>query len=154
MIAACPTPPYRIAPPLDGDRDALAKRTLAHCKAAILPLLATAGIARVTIEYNGEGDEGQIHDIQAFDAQSRPIDLPAVDCEQHLLQYGGSVDVSVVALVDALENFADTALEALHDGWENGDGAFGEVEIDVALGTATLTHNSRYISTDTSEHAL
>ena len=49
------------------------------CKQAFFPILAAHGIARVTIGYNGEGDEGQVNDVAAFDEAGDQVDLPDVD---------------------------------------------------------------------------
>ena len=61
------------------------------CKQAFFPILAAHGIARVTIGYNGEGDEGQVNDVAAFDEAGDQVDLPAVDCERHQLGFDGTV---------------------------------------------------------------
>lgn len=154
MIAQALATPYRTARRPNADRAILATEALAACKAAILPLLAEAAIALVRIEYDGGGDEGQVHDVSAFSAEGKPANLPHAECAQHQLNFDGSVTVDTVDLSAALDNLAESALEALYDGWENGEGAFGEVVIDVASGRVTLEHNSRFVSYETEEHAL
>jgi hypothetical protein len=146
--------PYRTEPRPHADRGILATAALAACKAAILPLLAAAGITLVKIEYDGGGDEGQVHEISAFTADGKAANLPSVECDQHQLNFDGSVTIDTVDLSDALTNLAESALEALYDGWENGEGAFGEVVIDVANGTVLLEHNTRFVSHDTAHHTL
>lgn len=119
------------------------------CKASLFPILADHGIARVVIGYDGEGDEGQTNDISAYAADGTPADLPTVDAERHLLHHDGTVSSDIVALADALDSFAEEALCALHRGWEDGNGACGELELLVESRTVTLTHNSRFIDYDT-----
>lgn len=53
-----------------------------------------------------------------------------------------------------LSAFVDNAICARHAGWEDGEGAYGTIAIDVASGAVTLTHNSRFIDYDTTEAEL
>ena len=49
----------------------------------------------------------------------------------------------------------DLGLEMLaqkHDGWENGDGAFGELTIDIAARKAVLEHSVRITETECFTH--
>src|SRR3546814_14258363 len=57
-------------------------------------------------------------------------------------------------LEDALSSFAENAVCDHHGGWENGEGAYGEIVIDVASGGVTITHNARFIDYDTTETEL
>ena len=154
MMPQTTATPYRTAPRPNGDRATLADEALAACKTAILPLLAKTAIALVRIEYDGGGDEGQVHEVSAFRADGEAANLPSVECDQHQLNFDGSVTVDTVDLSDALTNLAESAIEALYDGWENGEGAFGEVVIDVAKGTVALEHSARFVSYDTAQHTL
>ena len=146
--------PYTIPARAGADRSGLAAAVLAACKASILPHLATVNIAIVRVEYDGGGDEGQIGEITAFDSECQPLPLPGLCCERHQLQYNGATVVDLVGLDLALESFAESALEALHDGWENGEGAFGTLIIKVASNEVSLDHSSRFVSYDTTQHDL
>jgi hypothetical protein len=117
----------------------------AACKAAFLPILEAHGIARVVVAYDGGGDEGQVQDTTAWNAAGETVALPAIDCARHVLYFDGSVRSDVVALEEALDSFAVTVLCTQWAGWEDGEGACGELEILVAGGHATLTHNSRFV---------
>ena len=154
MMPQAPATPYRTEPRPHADRAILATEALAACKTAIFSPLTAAGIALVKIEYDGGGDEGQVHEVSAFTADGKPANLPSVECDQHQLNFDGSVTVDTVDLSDALTNLAESAIEALYDGWENGEGAFGEVVIDVANGTVSLEHSARFVSYDTAQHTL
>ena len=154
MIAQTLEPPYRTAPNPGCDRATLATATLTRCRTSILPHLASAAIASVRIDYDGGGDEGQAHEVEAFGIDGKPATVPMIGCERHQLNHDGSVTVDIVDLTDALTSLAESALEALHDGWENGEGAFGTVVIDVASQSVTLEHNTRFVSYDTAHHVL
>jgi hypothetical protein len=131
-----------------------AATTFEACKQAIFPILAAHGIARVTIDYNGEGDEGQVNDILAFDAAGEQVDLPTVDCERHQLGYDGTIASDVTDLASALDSFATEALCALYMGWEDNAGSCGELEILTEPRTVTLTHNWRIETFDTTVSEL
>lgn len=131
-----------------------ATNTFEACKQAIFPILAAHDIARVTIDYNGEGDEGQVNDVLAFNAAGEQIDLPTVDCERHQLGYDGTIASDVTDLASALDSFATEALCALYMGWEDNAGSCGELEILTAPRTVTLTHNWRIETFDTTVSEL
>lgn len=124
------------------------------CKQAIIPILAAHGIARVTIDYNGEGDEGQVNDVLAFDAAGEQVDLPTVDCERHQLGYDHTIASDVTDLASALDSFATEALCSLYMGWEDNAGSCGELEILTEPRTVTLTHNWRIETFDTTVSEL
>lgn len=123
---------------------ALSDEALAH----LCPLLFTHGIGTVAVMYDGGGDEGQIERLEAY-GDDGPVDLPEVECQARGLQFDGSVFIQDTTLPKALETFAYEILEAVHDGWENSDGAYGELTIDVASRTASLEHNTRVIAVET-----
>lgn len=125
----------------------------ASCKAAFLPLLREQGITRVEIHYDGGGDEGSVSDVFAF-AGDTATDLPAIQCDHVALDYSGRINTQAMSLEDALNAFADNAVCTHYCGWENGEGAHGTIEIDVASGAVTLTHNTRFIDYETSETEL
>jgi hypothetical protein len=73
------------------------------------PALATLGVTSVRIPYNGYGDEGCVEPPVATRSDDEWVDLPR-ELEEKLM--------------DAAEWF-------LPDGWENNDGAYGELTLDV-----------------------
>ena len=57
-------------------RKTLAAELRISTKAKLFDLLQAAGIARVTVTFDGQGDSGQIEDISAFSEANKPIKLP------------------------------------------------------------------------------
>ncbi|WP_296204124.1 DUF6878 family protein [uncultured Hyphomicrobium sp.] len=104
-------------------------------KADILHQLQAVGFTKVFINYDGEGDQGQISDIEA---------LEPVEVKIKLMREG--VVVNHHELADALETFAWKLLDEHHAGFEINDGGFGTITIDVAKGTIELIRNSYYTS--------
>jgi len=112
------------------EREALQLR-----KATLLTALKAAGIASVEIAYNGEGDSGQIEELAVFD-EAGAIQTAKLSTEIEPGQ-------TLAALID---DIAWDVIQAYHDGFENDDGGFGKITIDVAAGTVTLDHNDRVIN--------
>ncbi|SRR5581483_4333289 len=117
-------------------------KNLRKAKAALLQVLKDKGIAHAEVEYDGEGDSGQVNDIRFLDADNAE------------LQPAGAVTVSLVGdpkpneyetLQDAVESFVWDLLHAYHSGFENNEGGHGTITIDVAKGSVLLDHNDRVI---------
>jgi hypothetical protein len=98
--------------------------------------LKQAGVEIVHIEYDGVGDSGQIENVRYVGAQGKPVN-PA--------------DQVAIGEDQLMDLFYDL-LEARHPGWENNDGAFGEVEWDLTADTLHHSHNDRFTDYETTEH--
>lgn len=85
-----------------------------------LKALHAKGVAKIVITYSGSGDSGQVDDVEA-----RALDEVEADMK---LDH---------KLVEQLENWAYGIIPA---GFENEDGGYGRVEIDLATLKATLYH--------------
>jgi hypothetical protein len=112
-----------------------------HAKSAMLGALRTQGIATVEIDYDGEGDSGQMGDIYAYDAerQSLPINKPvniAFAPDEEPRHYD--------SLSEALDDFAWRLLQDRHGGFENNDGGYGTIVIDVPNCSVVIDHNDRF----------
>ena len=117
--------------------------TRAHNKNLIFAALAEAGIHRVTIDYDGSGDSGQIENIEAWDAANEKIPLPSSRKVQ-LVSENPDRPVDEFALEAAVEQLAWNYLYDNYCGWENNDGAFGTFVLNIPGRTITLEHNKRY----------
>ena len=90
--------------------------------------LAELGIDTVRIEYDGYGDSGAIEQLCAF-VSEKEIDLPA------------SID----------EELRTAAESILPDGWQDNDGAFGVLVLNVAERRLTREHSWRVQDTNYEE---
>jgi hypothetical protein len=120
-------------------------------KAAVFKTLTEAGITSVTVEFNGEGDSGQIEDITAS-AGETPVPLPKATVTIRQTGHGQKPSTHDAALKDAIETLCYDYLEQQHGGWENNDGAFGSFEFDVAKRTIRLEFNGRFTDFVTHNH--
>lgn len=98
-----------------------------HEWAVMLKRLAEAGIASITLEYDGSGDSGQYEGYTAHNAAEEEIDVDD-------------------GLVDDLQELCDE--EILPSGYENNDGGYGEITVNVLTRTVELSHNQRYTESE------
>jgi hypothetical protein len=116
-------------------------------KAAIFDALAAAGITSVNVEFNGEGDSGQIEAIVAFCANeatefgNESTELPTTPVNIQQLSWGSTHPVTTAVLLsEAIETLCYNYLEETCGGWENNEGAFGD--FTSPLTAARLNWNS------------
>jgi hypothetical protein len=124
--------------------------TRARNKAILFAALAEAGIHRVTVDYDGSGDSGQIENIEAWNGADERIPLPT-DRKMQLASENPDHPFPEQNLEAAVEQLCWDYLE-IHYGWENNDGAFGTFIFDVPARLITLEHNERYTELNTTSH--
>lgn len=124
---------------------------LTHHKATLLRALQKASIQNVTITYDGEGDSGQTESIEATDLRGESASLTDIDI---LTAVDGTTDSAAKPLREHLDDFLWEVLNAYHDGFENNDGGYGTLTINVAPQTVTLEHADRFMSVDSSTREL
>jgi len=79
--------------------------------------------SKVVVKYDGFGDEGDISEILVFFGKE----------QKELINAVGR---------DAVMEYVYTLLP---DGWEDNEGGFGLIEINVKTGKVAARHNTRYI---------
>jgi hypothetical protein len=132
---------------LDAELFALNKTTL-------LNALSQAGVTHVTVSFDGYGDSGQIENIDVR-AGEDDVTMPAATIEIAESVWGEAEPKrSSVSLAAAVESLAYDVLERTHCGWENNDGAYGDIVFDVAEGVITLDYNERYTATENYAHSF
>jgi hypothetical protein len=140
--------------PRGDDWTTIARSVATKAKASFCPILAAHGIVRVTIDYDGGGDEGQVHSIAYFTTDNQEVNAPNVYCDRYVSDFHGAITIDQALINDALDSFAYEALATFHNGWENGEGACGEISIDTLTQSATLDHNVRVIELEHSSTEL
>jgi len=136
----------------DDRRDAA---LLTENKTILLDHLATTPIAKVHVEFDGEGDSGQIEYTQAWTADGTVAALPP-DLVSLRLRDGldGQKRTQEQTLEQAIETLVYDALAQTHGGWENNEGGFGAFVFDVGARTLRLTMNARVTETLVSRHGF
>jgi NAD-specific glutamate dehydrogenase len=123
-------------------------------QATVFEALATAGIQSVIVEFDGEGDSGQIESMQAYVGE-RPVPIPqSVLTMRHIVWGATSERTMELSLSEAVETLCYSFLTQEHDGWENNEGAYGEFAFDVQARTIELEHNARYRDVITHNHSF
>jgi hypothetical protein len=134
-------------------RRARAKLSQAN-KRIVFDALAAANITLVHVEFDGEGDSGQIESVIALRGDER-AELPATTVTiQQVAWAETKASTKQATLEDAIESLCYDFLEETHDGWENNDGAYGDFRLDVATRTIELEFNGRFTDTCTSNHTF
>ena len=126
---------------------------ITELKAALIPLLQQARIARVEVRFDGCGDSGAVEELLCLDAADEPVMCPDVAVALPRNHQPDGIGIHApsppeVTLEAALERLTYLALERHHPGWENNDGADGQLVIDVAEASFTLECSVRFIATD------
>lgn len=124
-------------------------------KAALLDALARAGITKVVVNFDGYGDSGQMEriDVHATEAEAK-LPEDRIEFVEPVLGYPDRSERSTHTVSDAIETLVYALLEETHGGWENDDGAYGEVTFDVAKRTITLDYNERQMESYYSCHTF
>lgn len=159
MTDTSDTTPGSAAPLSDWEVKAVARAKLAAelftlNKAALLNALALACVTRVVVSFDGYGDSGQIESVEA-QAGDDPVAMPAAAIEiAEAVWDQAKPKRSSVSIAAAVESLAYDVLERTHCGWENSDGAYGDIVFDVGEETITLDYNERYTASENYTHTF
>jgi hypothetical protein len=110
----------------------------------------------ITVNFDGEGDSGQIDDVIAY-TNADQVPVPAMHINIEHVGFGGGsnvVTLQTCTLQEAIQDACYGYLEHTHGGWENNDGAYGTFEINVSERIIDLEFNGRYTATETSSHSF
>jgi hypothetical protein len=143
-------------------RKTLAQERCVRNKKTLLKAMRRLGIQKIEVSYSGVGDSGAIDEVSGIGADGVIVDIVSAGSIALIrtvsnFENGSWSERSVrkrMPFHEACEEYVCDWLEANHMGWENNDGADGEVVIDLAESKVTFTHNSHYIATETSEEVL
>ncbi|HTR34988.1 MAG TPA: hypothetical protein VMH80_03750 [Bryobacteraceae bacterium] len=131
---------------------------LAECnafnKSAVFDALADSGITTVTVNFNGEGDSGQIEDVSAL-SDGVTVPVPDTQVDVRSVMWGSDApETTRTPLYDAIEALCYDFLSETHGGWENNDGAFGDFTFGVKDRSIALDFNARFSDTVNYSHTF
>ena len=121
-------------------------------KAALFAVLGAAGVTLVTVTFDGYGDSGQIEDIDARAGEDKvslpetPVEILETSC------FDETISTLNPSVSKAIETLVYSFLWETHTGWENNEGAFGQVVFNVQADTITLEYNERIETSEYHEH--
>jgi hypothetical protein len=123
-------------------------------KGVVFDALAAANLTQVHVEFDGEGDSGQIECVIGFRGDER-AEIPATTVHVQNVAWGDATSaITESTLQSAVETLCYDYLEETHGGWGNNEGAFGEFRFDVAQRTIDLEFNGRVTDTYTTNHTF
>lgn len=133
---------------------------LGRNKHILLAALKHGGASSATVTYVGSGDSGGVEDVivettrdGGFDT-SVPITVFAEQSTYQDQAWQASVIELQVSIDQALRDFAEEAVDLLHGGWEDGDGASGSVVFDCHSDTVRVEHSAYFTDSDYEETSL
>lgn len=101
----------------------------------ILPVLRASGVEHVTVSFDGCGDSGSIGDIDYSGAQidgaAREVEVEVMSRHFDNGQWITQRALDTKSLDAAIEGLTDDYLAETDVDWYNGDGGFGELQVDV-----------------------
>lgn len=148
------SPPLSEWKTLDALRNQLDAELFSLNKAVLLDALALAGVAHVVVSFDGYGDSGQIENVEVR-AGDDAIPMPEGTIVIAEALWGQSEPQrSTLAIATAVESLAYDVLERTHCGWENSDGAYGDITFDVAAQAIRLDYNERYTISEHYAHSF
>lgn len=138
-------------PPQGAAGDAATTAVIAGLKAAIFDALAATPVAEVLVEYDTDGDDGEldIHPFACIGHNGRSVACPEMTLSGPLILVPGEEPKSGVALADAIFALAGLLLDREPCAWVGEDGAFGSFRFLVLFRAIKLTHTRRYLNYQT-----
>lgn len=135
-------------------------------RAALLAALQSVGVTHVEVTFEGSDDSGCVEDVrytwlghdggESTDNTLDELQVPwnvseGVKRNPDTNQWEREYRRKDTPLRQVVEEFAYELLSQAHGGWENDDGAYGTLSIDVVAQTIKLVFNERYTEVNTSE---
>jgi hypothetical protein len=145
--------------------DARNKTEAEQLKPIVLASLKENKITRAVASYSGSGDSGQVDHVSLYrgdnelseeDAEAIRVSVPKTRSKFNDKKkvWERTTEIEETDLPDAIREMAYFAVEANFAGWENNDGASGELEIDVETGNCKLGHNTYRTESDYDEVSI
>lgn len=132
----------------------LAAETNQRNKAIVFDALSKTGITHVRVQFDGEGDQGQM-DRASAQADGSAVEFPTIMLTLQIAQFGrAELTVREMNLQEAVEQLCYDCLEQKHRRWEDNEGSFGEFVFDVTARTVTLDYYGRIIDHEHHNHSF
>ncbi len=137
-----------------------ASSILGRNRPILLAALKQGGVSTATVTYAGSGDSGSVEEVAVESATGTRFDTLALitvfanQSDYRDRAWHAFVVEQQVSVDQALRDFAEEAVELLHGGWENNDGASGSVVFDCENGTVRVEHTAYFTDSDYEETEL
>lgn len=111
-----------------------------------LHLLKSLGVIRVSVDFDGGGDSGQMNNIEVEGISNQPelIPLPSEFLEKH---YSGAASYNTPKnLLEFIDAWAYDLLDETNYDWVNNDGGYGEIIVVPGDDSIRVNMNQRFTS--------
>jgi hypothetical protein len=128
---------------------------LAKNREILLDALAAAAITVVVVTFDGGGDEGQIESIVAKNGDD-PVEFQdqKIELQHAVMDLLSETKITTLTHIfsfpEAITSLVYDYLGQVQEGWENGEGAYGDFTFDVKVRKVTLDFNERFIDSENS----
>ena len=123
----------------------------ARNKAIVFAALAEAGIHKVTVEYDGGGDSGQIEDVAAWNAGDEKIPFPS-DVKIQLVSENPDHPLPEQSFEAAVEHPLPGIISKSIPAGKTTTAPSAPLSSMSPARTVTLEHNERYTEVNTTNH--
>jgi hypothetical protein len=129
---------------------------IAQLKSVIFEALAKTSIAEIHIDYDTDGDDGELqaHPFTCKDENQNDAAFPEMTLSEPLLLAGKQPSDPNTTLADAIFALVYLLLEDAFCAWRGEDGSFGTVSILRASRAIEITHTRRYLNHETASRAF
>ncbi len=131
----------------------LEKGLLPRNKEVLFEAFTAARIASVTVTFDGCGDSGQMEDMSAVDLNDMTVSIPEWTINTRRADFHGlTVKEEATTVEDFIETLCYDLLSKRQNGWENGDGAYGQIIFTTAQRAIRIEFHERYTETNYYEY--
>jgi hypothetical protein len=123
-------------------------------KTVLFDTLASLGVTTIVVDFDGEGDSGQINSVAAF-VNDQPFQLPKTMLTIRSASWSDDgLQTRDIPLEEGVEEICYGYLTQEHGGWENNEGAYGEFTLTVAERKVELDFNMRFSDSANYSHTF
>ena len=119
---------------------------------ALFSILEKHGVESIVLLYDGSGDSGQIHSIE-LDGKVECMKTINENSEIDMAKFKkAGVKFSKELIIDCIEHVSMVLLDDNEGGWEDNEGAMGDITWYIEKKKISIEHRQRIIEFEDREH--
>jgi len=119
---------------------------------ALFSILEKYGVESIVLSYDGSGDSGEVYNIQ-LDGKVECIKTINENSEIDIAKFKkAGVEFSKELIIDCIEHVSMVLLDDNECGWENNEGAMGDITWYIENKKISIEHRQRIIEFEDREH--
>jgi hypothetical protein len=121
---------------------------------ALFSILEKHGVESIVLSYDGSSDSGEIHSIE-FDGKVECIKTINENSEIDMAKFKkAGVKFSKELIIDCIEHVSMVLLDDNEGGWEDNEGAMGDITWYIEKKKISIEHRQRIIEFEDREHDI